>query len=357
MLVEEDNYEHFNNETINELSKLKFKFNLYDRFISVKDENGIFFKAQTPFLKVLKPIHNTFNKKKTIAKKYIILETNDELDFNNQVGQFMFIINKIHEISQEKIRENSIEWFNTEFDDIGLDIKVKRPIDQQKDSEFIKICIPDHLVEEVEQLSKGNYLLCNILFKGLKVSSDYIMEEWELDSFLTQEKYEELNNDLHEDLKEDFHHVVELDEIFQEDELKNNNQGNIENSDNKEKEIIFETKCDDLREVLNNENTLKNTLKNTLENTLKNTLENTLENKVGHTFENTIDHIVDPTVEDTVDYNKDNSDIKLINLKSSLTSSKKNNSNINDNKLKKRKTLKKNKELIKKTPKKLLFNK
>ena len=329
MLVEEDNYEHFNNETINELSKLKFKFNLYDRFISVKDENGIFFKAQTPFLKILKPIHNTFNKKKTIAKKYIILETNDELDFNNQVGQFMFIINKIHEISQEKIRENSIEWFNTEFDDIGLDIKVKRPIDQQKDSEFIKICIPEHLIEDVEQLSKGNYLLCNIIFKGLKVSSDYIMEEWELDSFITQEKYEELNNDLNEGLQENFHNKLDLEEDLQNEVLQNEviikNQGNYESSDNNEKEIIFESQSDDLYEEFNNKTNNENTLVNTLENTLENTL--------------------------------DHNDIKLINLKNTSTTSKKNSSVINDNKLKKIKTLKKSKELIKKTPKKLLFNK
>lgn len=203
MSFDDENYEHFNNESINELTNLNFKFNLYDRFISVKDENGQYFKSQTPFLKVLKPVHNTFNKKKTIAKKYIILETNDDIDFNNQIGQFMFVINKVHEISQEKIRENSMEWFNTEFDDIGLDIKVKRPIDQQKDSEFIRVSIPSHLVDEVEQISKGTYLLCNIIFKGLKVSSDYIMEEWELDSFITQEKYEESqNSDLNDNLQE-----------------------------------------------------------------------------------------------------------------------------------------------------------
>ncbi len=203
MSFDDENYEHFNNESINELTNLNFKFNLYDRFISVKDGNGQYFKSQTPFLKVLKPVHNTFNKKKTIAKKYIILETNDDIDFNNQIGQFMFVINKVHEISQEKIRENSIDWFNTEFDDIGLDIKVKRPIDQQKDSEFIRISIPTQLIDDVEKISKGSYVLCNIIFKGLKVSSDYIMEEWELDNFITQEKYEESqNSDLSDNLQE-----------------------------------------------------------------------------------------------------------------------------------------------------------
>ena len=336
MLVEEDNYEHFNNETINELSKLKYKFNLYDRFITVKDENGNFFKAQTPFLKVLKPVHNTFNKKKTIAKKYIILETNDELDFNNQVGQFMFIINKVHEVSQEKIRDNSLEWFNTEFDDIGLDIKVKRPIDQQKDSEFIKISIPEHLVEEVEKVNKGNYLLCNIIFKGLKVSSDYIMEEWELNNFITQEKYEELNSDsdlLEKDLKN-----IELEDILQE-KLENE----IDECDNQEKndildnckEVIFENKCDDFNECnVNYNNEILNSNKDNIEDADKKTF----------TEENT---------------EVSNKDIKHIDLKKISKTSKKISSNISvvsENKLKRIKNLKKSKEVIKKTPKKLVFN-
>ena len=236
MSFDDENYEHFNNESINELTNLNFKFNLYDRFISVKDENGQYFKSQTPFLKVLKPVHNTFNKKKTIAKKYIILETNDDIDFNNQIGQFMFVINKIHEISQEKIRENSMDWFNTEFDDIGLDIKVKRPIDQQKDSEFIRVSIPSHLVDEVEKVSKGTYLLCNIIFKGLKVSSDYIMEEWELDSFITQEKYEESqNSELNDNLQE----KMELENEPIEDKIEN-----------KEEEIEEESKDEDVAEIL-----------------------------------------------------------------------------------------------------------
>jgi hypothetical protein len=336
MLVEEDNYEHFNNETINELSKLKYKFNLYDRFITVKDENGNFFKAQTPFLKVLKPIHNTFNKKKTIAKKYIILETNDELDFNNQVGQFMFIINKVHEISQEKIRDNSLEWFNTEFDDIGLDIKVKRPIDQQKDSEFIKISIPEHLVEEVEKVNKGNYLLCNIIFKGLKVSTDYIMEEWELNNFMTQEKYEELNSD-HDFLEKDLKNI-QIEDILQE-KLENE----IDECDNQEKseildnckEIIFENNCDDLNKCNVDD---YNEILNSNEDNIKD------DGKKTFTEENT---------------ESSNKDIKHIDLKKTSKTTKKNSSNISvvsENKLKRIKNLKKSKEVIKKTPKRLVFN-
>jgi hypothetical protein len=107
MNLEDENYDKFNNDDINNLNKLNYTFNINERFVHVKDNNGEYFTCKTPFLKILKPMHITLNKKKTIAKKYLILETNDELDFNNQIGEFMFIINKIHEISQEKIRYNS----------------------------------------------------------------------------------------------------------------------------------------------------------------------------------------------------------------------------------------------------------
>lgn len=183
---------HYNDD----LTKLNFKFNLNDRFIYVTNNKDEYFSCNTPFLKILKPIHITLNKKKTISKKYLILETNDELDFNNQIGEFMYIINKVHEICQEKIRENSIQWFNTEFDDIGLDIKVRRPIDSQKDNEFIKISIPKEksLEDEILNLSKGNYVSCTILFKGLKIANDCINEEWEVKEFITQEKFDLIHN-------------------------------------------------------------------------------------------------------------------------------------------------------------------
>ena len=180
--------------SINNLNQLNFNFKINERFIysTYENDKSKYFEFQTPFLKILKPIHNTYNKKKTIAKKYLILETNDDLDFDNQIGDFMFIINKIHELSQEKIREKSMEWFNTEFDDIGLDLKVRRPIDQQKENEFIKICIPNVAIEsKINNLKKGDYVLCNIIFKGLKVSSDFIMEELEIVSIITQEEFDE----------------------------------------------------------------------------------------------------------------------------------------------------------------------
>ena len=196
MYFEDETHDKCNNFDINNLNTLNFNFVLNDRFIYVKDQENNYLKCQTPFLKVLKPIYTTLNKKKTIAKNYLILETNDELDFNNQIGEFMFVINKIHEISQEKIRENSLTWFNTEFDDIGLDIKVKRPIEHQKDNEFIRIAISKDkdLENQMKSLSKGEYVLCNIIFKGLKISNECITEEWELKNYITQEKYDEMQN-------------------------------------------------------------------------------------------------------------------------------------------------------------------
>ena len=174
------------------LSSYEYNFSIKDRFIDV-NKNGDYFKFKTPFLKILKPIHSTLNKKKTIAKKYIILEINNESSFNDELGNFIFIINKVHEISQENIKKKSIEWFNTEFDDFGLDIKIKRPIDQNKDNDFIRIIIPRNeiLENKISKLSKDIYVSCDIVFKGLKVSNDYIVEEWELIDITTQEEFEE----------------------------------------------------------------------------------------------------------------------------------------------------------------------
>lgn len=260
MNLEDENYDKFNSDDINNLNKLNYTFNINERFIHVKDDNGEYFTCKTPFLKILKPMHITLNKKKTIAKKYLILETNDELDFNNQIGEFMFIVNKIHEISQEKIRYNSNVWFNTEFDDIGLDIKVRRPIDQQRDSEFIKLTIPKNIENDINLLNKGNYILCDIIFKGLKISSEHIMEEWELKSFITQEKYDELQN-------EEFicNSIVEVaDTLLENDYNEIIEEYNIEHIDKKEEfekniennQIIIENTINNEEELINNEKEL-----------------------------------------------------------------------------------------------------
>ena len=229
------------------MNNLRFDFKLNERFVYVTNEDGSYYEFQSPFLKVLKPVHITYNKKKNIAKKYLILETNDELDFDNQIGDFMFVINKLHEISQEKIRINSIKWFNTEFDDIGLDLKVRRPIDHQKDNEFIKICIPINSIieEKLNNVIKGDYVLCNILFKGLKVSSDFIMEEIEIKEIILQKEYDEIQNNkfinesvkensiinqlLDEDVKEleNLQHIEDLEELKENTKEKDLTQKDI----------------------------------------------------------------------------------------------------------------------------------
>ena len=248
------NIENYN--MLNDLNNLNYTFNINERFIHVKDDNGCYFKSNTPFLKILKPVHITLNKKKTIAKKYLILETNDDLDFNNQVGEFMFIINKIHEISQEKIRLHSMSWFNTEFDSIGLDIKVRKPVDQHKDSEFIKITLPNSIENEVNNLKKGDYILCNIIFKGLKISSDYIMEEWELESFTTQEDYDKMQN-------EDFlvNSIVNVDDTILENYLENDLEVDIKNDlDDFKDDLEVDIKNDlevDLENIVNNQEIIK----------------------------------------------------------------------------------------------------
>ena len=309
-------------ENISELQNLNFDFSIKDRFVDVKDNNGNYFGCQTPFLKVLKPVHTTLNKKKTIAKKYLILETNDELDFNNQIGEFMFIINKVHEVSQEKIREKSVKWFNTEFDDIGLDIKVKRPIDQQKDNEFIKISIPmDTTIEnEIEELSKGMYVLCDIVFKGLKVSSDNITEEWEIKKIITQEKYdEELNNE---------YICNDVGNIDLTNTLLDENIGIIPFQETSaSSEIISEKVVPELVELETKEN-------------------NDLENNSDIEIISIMNTVEEP---DFIQENKISNKSKI-----KYTIEKSNGNKITENKLKK-KELGKNNELIKKFSKKLIF--
>ena len=251
------NFDEDEQSSINNLNQLNFNFKVNERFIysTYEDSKNKYFEFQTPFLKILKPVHNTYNKKKTIAKKYLILETNDDLDFDNQIGDFMFIINKIHELSQDKIREKSLEWFNTEFDDIGLDLKVRRPIDQQKENEFIKICIPNDIIEsKILNMEKGTYVLCNIIFKGLKVSSDFIMEELEIVSILTQEEFDqdqknEMLSNIVEEYKIFSEENLDLQSSLEKEKTIENNQ--IENEIEMENDNIIEN-CNIIEEVIEN---------------------------------------------------------------------------------------------------------
>ena len=65
--VEED-YSNFIKNDINTLHKLNFNFNIKDRYIKVENNQGNKFKCQTPLLKILKPLHITYNKKKNSCK-------------------------------------------------------------------------------------------------------------------------------------------------------------------------------------------------------------------------------------------------------------------------------------------------
>ena len=205
-------------------SELNFNFEYKNRMIRSTFENNEYFKLDTPFLKVLKPIHVSTNKKKNLEKKYIILEINDDYNLNKELDDFLIIINKLHETSQENIRKNSIKWFNTEFDEFGLDLKVKKPIDKQKEKQFIKIIIPndnEELLKKIQKLEKNNYVMTSIFYKGLKVSNDYLMGEYELINLITQEEYEE-KKEL--EVKEnDFNNRDFIENINNDEILDNNN--------------------------------------------------------------------------------------------------------------------------------------
>jgi hypothetical protein len=272
MLNIKESYENIINNDINNLHKFIFHYSVSERFIHVRDEMNQYFECQTPFLKILKPMHLTFNKKKTIAKKYLILETNDDFDYNNNIGEFMFIINKIHEISQEKIKEKSIEWFKLEFDDIGLDIKIKRPIDQQKENEFIKLSIPNFLEEEILKLEKNTFVSCHIKFKGLKLSSEYINEEWELTEIITQENYDTVQNEnlLHNLI--DSNSLLFLDNHSNENILNENSiKDSIENILNEN--ILNENRIEDRIEDILDKNSIKDKKdKNSIKDRNKNSI-------------------------------------------------------------------------------------
>lgn len=211
-------------ENIENLRHLNFKFEYQKRLIHSYFDNNEQFTFKTPLLKVLKPIHKSFNKKKNTEKKYIILEVFENSETYNELDDFIIVINKLHEISQENIRINSIKWFNTEFDDIGLDMKVKKPIEYQKNKQFIKIIIPENkdLLDKIELLEKDEYISCHLLFKGLKVYSEYLVEEYEIIDFLTEDELNE-NND---------NNIEENSIDFNDSELNNNIEEDIVNTEN-----------------------------------------------------------------------------------------------------------------------------
>jgi midasin len=256
-------------ENLNNYSNLKFNFEYKNRIITCNFDENNYFTIETPFLKVLKPMHVSFNKKKNSTKRYIILEVNENYDVNKEMDDFLIKINKLHELSQENVRKNSLLWFNTEFDDIGLDLKVKKPIDIQKDKQFIKILIPDNeeLLEKINNLEKNDYINCTIFYKGLRVSNEYLMGEYELSNYLTQDEYEqiqkvEVNDDMNDEIYEDVinENAEEINEN-NENEIDKNNEKDIEKNDKLENQDL------ENKTIENTENT-ENHLEENLETNL-----------------------------------------------------------------------------------------
>jgi hypothetical protein len=211
-------------KNLENFNKLRFNFEYKNRLIRTNFDDNEYFKFDTPFLKVLKPIHSNTNRKKNTEKNYIILEILDNYNVNHELDDFLILINKLHEISQENIKKNSIKWFNTEFDEIGLDMKVKKPIDKQKDKQFIKILIPNdnkELFEKIRNLNKNDYVMSSIFYKGLKVSNEYLTGEYELINLITQEEYEQNNQETNQNSDSEILHFIEnqLEEENQPEEM------------------------------------------------------------------------------------------------------------------------------------------
>ena len=182
-----------------QFQNLQFHFDYKNRFVHCHYGDKSQYQFQTSLLKVLKPLHISSNKKNKKSNKYIIIEINQDIEVSNNLSKnelennyLMVIVNKLHELSQENIQKNSIQWFNIELDDFDLDMKVKRPIDQQKNIQFIKILIhnEEELLQKIEQLEKNTYISMDIRFNGLRICSDHLMEEWELMDFTNQEEKE-----------------------------------------------------------------------------------------------------------------------------------------------------------------------
>ena len=170
------------------LINLEYNCSTEDRFIYTNcgGENE-YFDITTPFLKVLKPIHNHKN------KSYIILEINQDLDVNDEIGDLVHIINKVHACNQDNIAKESKKWFCKSFDVYDLDTMVKRPIEERNDSAYIKLIIPEDneaLEEKISLLKKGDYVRCHTFFKGLKISREALSEEWILIDFESQNDYD-----------------------------------------------------------------------------------------------------------------------------------------------------------------------
>lgn len=291
---------------------LSFNCITEERYIYVKNKNGECFKSETPFLKVLKPYHINKN------KSYLILAINDDFDFNDEINDFVYLINKIHEFSQENIKLESKKWFGKDFDIFDLDNIVKRPIEEHKSNNYIKLVIPNNelLEQKILNLSKDTYVKCNIEFQGLKISKETLMEEWFITDFITQEETDEKNKlEYVSDLKiqqDTFQYNEEsLNNCTQDiDETNNNNELQIDESQIDESQIvesqivetqIVETQIDEFQ---NNDTTQESKINNN---------------------------------EDTIDINNLNEEIEVISVvddKKKKSKSKKNDKSLSDKKKK-----------------------
>ena len=317
-----------NSNSIYDFNHLNFDFDYKNRFINCFLDNEKKFIFETPFLKVLKPMHISNSKKNTETNKYIILETFSELQNNNE---FMVIIDKIHEISQENIKKNSKSWFNIELDEYGLDMKVRRPIDNQKNIQFIKIIIGNNqtLLNKINTLEKNIYISMKINYKGLRVLSDNLTEEWELIDFITQDEYDKNTINLQN---------IEI-ETFLENKLNLNN---------------FE--CNNLNNELNNmelkeDNELKIDNNQEFEN---NKLE---KNKNEIQEDNILEKYNNEEQENNEDSDNKLQDDSIIKAQNNLKNSKKINNKVNliEKNSKKNIIVKKNKNYIKRKHKVLIW--
>ena len=308
---------------------LSFNCITEERYIYVKNKTGECFKSETPFLKVLKPYHINKN------KSYIILSINDDFDFNDEINDFVYLINKIHEFSQENIKLESKKWFGKDFDIFDLDNIVKRPIEEHKSNNYIKLVIPNNelLEQKILNLSKDTYVKCNIEFQGLKISKETLMEEWYITDFITQEETDEKNkleyvsdlkiqqntfqyNELQNDSEESKLNIDSLNEESQNVETQNVETQNVETQN-------VETQNE---ESQNDESQIDETQINTQESQLNNESQNdtTQETQLNND-------------EDTIDINNLQEEIEVISVvddKKKKSKSKKNDKSLSDKKKK-----------------------
>ena len=226
---------------------LSFNCITEERYIYVKNKNEECFKSETPFLKVLKPYHINKN------KSYLILSINDDFDFNDEINDFVYLINKIHEFSQENIKLESKKWFGKDFDIFDLDNIVKRPIEEHKSNNYIKLVIPNNelLEQKILNLSKDTYIKCNIEFQGLKISKETLMEEWYITDFITQEEIDEKNKlEYVSDLK------IQQDTFqYNEESLNNFTQENDTQNEESNNDMQNEELNNDIQNLESNNNT------------------------------------------------------------------------------------------------------